>query len=136
MRRIAAVAVFGVLTMTTALPAVADAPERSVVETAQPGTNPCTGDPIFLQDEILFSTHVHPNTTITHARLVGTVGDHETNLATLHELLNKNGFRVSLREMHTTSDGSKFKVTFVVAIKNGSDPTFAEEFRCIRGPRD
>lgn len=134
-KRAATLVVFGLLAMTLALPAAADAPVRWVIETEQPGENPCTGDPILLQTEVLVSSHVHKNTTVTHGRLLGSIGEHETNLATLHIVENNKGLKATIREMHTAPDGSKFKVTIVNVVKVGTDPVFTFDARCVRAPR-
>ena len=133
-KRAATLALIGLLATSFALPAAADAPQQWVMETEQLGINPCTGDPIFLETEVLFSVHDHENTTITHARLLGSIGEQQTQLATLHVVENQNGVRASIREIHEAADGSKFKVTISNVLRVGSEPQFSFEARCIRGP--
>ena len=127
-------AVFGLLAMSLTLPASADSPQQWIVTTEQPGINPCTGDDIFLEAEVLFSEHVHQNTSLTHARLLASIGAQQTQMAVLHILENPNGLIAWIREIHDAPDGSKFKVTIVNVLRNGSDLQFSFDALCIRGP--
>ncbi len=133
-KKLAVVVVFGLMSVALALPASADAPQQWVVETEQFGINPCTGDPILLETEILFSQHTHENTSITHARLLGSIGEQQTSLATLHLVENQNGVKATIREMHEAPDGSMFKVTLVNVLRDGSEPVFSFDAQCVRGP--
>jgi len=127
-------AVLGVLLAVTASAVSAAAPQRWVVETEQAGINPCTGEGILLQMEVLFSTKANRQTTVTHARLLASTGEQDTKLASLHVVENKNGVRATIREIHSAPDGSKFSVTIVNVERSGGSPEFSFDARCIRGP--
>ena len=128
---VAEIAVFGA---TLALPAVADGPETFEVETEQLGINPCTGDPVLLTMVAEFTEHSHQNSYLEKARLIISTGDIETTMANLRVVQNQNGTKAWIREMHNAPDGSKFKVTIINTIRNGQEPEFSFDVRCVQGP--